>query len=85
MVEMAAVGAEEVERLKQEIIRLTQVDVQMKMEAIIDDWGVLKMVLTRCFFQELDQTSSDKIQSAQYGLVLLEEKEGLEARCQVPW
>ena len=86
MVEMAAVGAEEVERLKQEIIRLTQVDVQMKMEAIIDDWGVLKMILTRCFFfQELDQTSSDKIQSAQYGLVLLEEKEGLEARCQVPW
>ena len=50
MVEMAAVGAEEVERLKQEIIRLTQVDVQMKMEAIIDDWGVLKMILTRCFF-----------------------------------
>ena len=33
--------------------------------------------------QELDQTSSEKIQSAQYGLVLLEEKEGLEARCQV--
>ena len=33
--------------------------------------------------QELDQTSSDKIQSAQYGLVLLEEKEGLESRCQV--
>jgi len=46
---------EEVERLRQEIIRLTQ---------------------------ELDQTSSDKIQSAQYGLVLLEEKEGLESRCQ---
>ena len=33
--------------------------------------------------QELDQTSSEKIQSAQYGLVLLEEKENLEARCQV--
>ena len=33
--------------------------------------------------QELDQTSSEKIQSAQYGLVLLEEKETLEARCQV--
>ena len=33
--------------------------------------------------QELDQTSSEKIQSAQYGLVLLEEKESLEARCQV--
>jgi len=32
--------------------------------------------------QELDQTSSEKIQSAQYGLVLLEEKENLEARCQ---
>lgn len=32
--------------------------------------------------QELDQTSSEKIQSAQYGLVLLEEKEGLETRCQ---
>ena len=28
--------------------------------------------------QELDQTSSEKIQSAQYGLVLLEEKENLE-------
>jgi len=47
--------SEEVERLRAEIIRLTQ---------------------------ELDQTSSDKIQSAQYGLVLLEEKEGLETRCQ---
>ena len=33
--------------------------------------------------QELDQTSSEKIQSAQYGLVLLEEKESLESRCQV--
>ena len=33
--------------------------------------------------QELDQTSSEKIQSAQYGLVLLEEKETLESRCQV--
>ena len=33
--------------------------------------------------QELDQTSSEKIQSAQYGLVLLEEQENLEARCQV--
>ena len=33
--------------------------------------------------QELDQTSSEKIQSAQYGLVLLEGKETLESRCQV--
>ena len=31
--------------------------------------------------RELDQTSSEKIQSAQYGLVLLEEKEQLELRC----
>lgn len=31
--------------------------------------------------RELDQTSSEKIQSAQYGLVLLEEKEQLEIRC----
>lgn len=47
---------QELEKLKQEVIRLTQ---------------------------ELDQTSSEKIQSAQYGLVLLEEKENLESRCQV--
>jgi len=46
---------EELDRLRQENIRLTQ---------------------------ELDQTSSEKIQSAQYGLVLLEEKEVMEARCQ---
>jgi protein bicaudal D len=31
--------------------------------------------------RELDRTSSEKIQSAQYGLVLLEEKEQLEVRC----
>eukprot|EP00095_Tigriopus_kingsejongensis_P002044 maker-scaffold556_size137522-snap-gene-0.39 protein:Tk02044 transcript:maker-scaffold556_size137522-snap-gene-0.39-mRNA-1 annotation:"low quality protein: protein bicaudal d-like" len=31
--------------------------------------------------RELDQTSAEKIQSAQYGLVLLEEKEQLDARC----
>ncbi len=31
--------------------------------------------------RELDKTSSEKIQSAQYGLVLLEEKEQLEIRC----
>ena len=30
--------------------------------------------------RELDQTSSEKIQSAQYGLALLEEKEQLEIR-----
>lgn len=32
--------------------------------------------------RELDQASSDKVQSAQYGLVLLEEKESLQQRCE---
>lgn len=32
--------------------------------------------------RELDQASSEKIQSAQYGLVLLEEKEALQQRCE---
>ncbi|XP_063226186.1 protein bicaudal D [Bacillus rossius redtenbacheri] len=32
--------------------------------------------------RELDQASSEKIQSAQYGLVLLEEKEALQMRCE---
>ncbi|KAK4289392.1 hypothetical protein Pmani_037636 [Petrolisthes manimaculis] len=31
---------------------------------------------------ELEQTSSEKTQAAQYGLVLLEEKEGLQGRCE---
>lgn len=31
--------------------------------------------------RELDQASSEKIQSAQYGLVLLEEKGHLQTRC----
>lgn len=31
--------------------------------------------------RELDQASSEKIQSAQYGLVLLEDKKSLEQRC----
>lgn len=31
---------------------------------------------------ELDQTSSEKNQAAQYGLVLLEEKESLQSRCE---
>ena len=33
--------------------------------------------------QELDQTVAEKEQAAQYGLVLLEEKDSLDARCQV--
>ena len=32
--------------------------------------------------RELDQASSEKIQSAQYGLVLLEEKSSLEQKCE---
>lgn len=32
--------------------------------------------------RELDQASSEKIQSAQYGLVLLEEKETLLQKCE---
>lgn len=32
--------------------------------------------------RELDQTNSEKIQSAQYGIVLLEEKESLLRRCE---
>ena len=32
--------------------------------------------------RELDEASSDKIQSAQYGLALLEEKESLSKRCE---
>lgn len=32
--------------------------------------------------RELDQASSEQIQSAQYGLVLLEEKKSLEQRCE---
>nr|CAD7399139.1 unnamed protein product [Timema cristinae] len=32
--------------------------------------------------RELDQASSEKIQSAQYGLVLLEEKEALQLKCE---
>lgn len=32
--------------------------------------------------RELDQASSEKVQSAQYGLVLLEEKESLQQRCE---
>jgi protein bicaudal D len=32
--------------------------------------------------RELDQTNSEKIQSAQYGIVLLEEKENLQQRCE---
>lgn len=32
--------------------------------------------------RELDQASSEKVQSAQYGLVLLEDKKGLQQKCE---
>lgn len=32
--------------------------------------------------RELDQASSEKVQSAQYGLVLLEEKKELQQKCE---
>ena len=32
--------------------------------------------------RELDQTNSEKIQSAQYGIVLLHEKQALEQKCE---
>lgn len=49
----------------------------------IDQEGVLvlKQEIER-LSRELDQASSEKIQSAQYGLVLLEEKETLQQRCE---
>ena len=52
------------------------------MEEMKTEMEKLKQEVVR-LTQELDQTSSEKIQSAQYGLVLLEEKENLESRCQV--
>ena len=52
------------------------------MEELRTEVESLKQEVVR-LTQELDQTSSEKIQSAQYGLVLLEEKESLESRCQV--
>ncbi|KAG8244038.1 hypothetical protein J6590_031039 [Homalodisca vitripennis] len=45
------------------------------------DVDTLKQELER-LHRELDQASSEKIQSAQYGLVLLEEKELLQQRCE---
>lgn len=42
---------------------------------------VLKQEVER-LTRELDQASSEKIQSAQYGLVLLEDKKALEQKCE---
>ena len=46
----------------------------------MDSADHLKKELERLNY-ELDQTSSEKKQAAQYGLVLLEEKESLQSRC----
>lgn len=42
---------------------------------------VLKSEIER-LTRELDQASSEKVQSAQYGLVLLEEKKELQQKCE---
>ncbi|XP_069954503.1 protein bicaudal D [Cherax quadricarinatus] len=47
----------------------------------MDSLDTLKQELER-LNQELDQTSSEKNQAAQYGLVLLEEKESLQTKCE---
>ena len=51
------------------------------MEAATEDPTSLRAEIER-LTRELDEASSDKIQSAQYGLALLEEKEALSKRCE---
>ncbi|XP_043228709.1 protein bicaudal D-like [Amphibalanus amphitrite] len=51
------------------------------MEVAMDDVASLRAEIER-LTRELDEASSDKIQSAQYGLALLEEKEALSKRCE---
>lgn len=51
------------------------------MTETMDSVDTLKQELERLNL-ELDQTSSEKNQAAQYGLVLLEEKESLQSRCE---
>lgn len=46
-----------------------------------DDKQFLKSEIER-LTRELDQASSEKVQSAQYGLVLLAEKKELEQKCE---
>lgn len=48
---------------------------------IANDAEQLKSEVER-LTRELDQASSEKVQSAQYGLVLLEEKEHLQQKCE---
>ena len=51
------------------------------MEASTGNVEILSLEIER-LTRELDQTNSEKIQSAQYGIVLLEEKENLQHRCE---
>lgn len=46
-----------------------------------NDIELLKREIER-LTRELDQASSEKVQSAQYGLVLLEEKKDLQQKCE---
>lgn len=46
-----------------------------------NDIELLKREIER-LTRELDQASSEKVQSAQYGLVLLEEKKELQQKCE---
>lgn len=46
-----------------------------------NDTELLKREIER-LTRELDQASSEKVQSAQYGLVLLEEKKELQQKCE---
>lgn len=46
-----------------------------------NDHDLLKREIER-LTRELDQASSEKVQSAQYGLVLLEEKKELQQKCE---
>lgn len=47
----------------------------------VSDIELLKSEIER-LTRELDQASSEKVQSAQYGLVLLEEKNELQQKCE---
>lgn len=51
------------------------------MADVSNETEILKSEIER-LTRELDQASSEKIQSAQYGLVLLQEKEELQLRCE---
>lgn len=51
------------------------------LQAYMADAATLKQEITRLTL-ELDQASHEKIQAAQYGLQVLEEKQKLQARCE---